>query len=148
MQNVERKTARDNGRACYGWTFNQRFSAHGPYVYLQHHAVWESPDGRLVDVTPPMSNRALRPMTLDRGTLFLADATAAPTLHPSLGLAALPSRFFALRESNALRDYIADLNAKELATPHTLGVVSYSDEPNVPGSVGTVATAAISSGES
>lgn len=120
IQNVERKTVRDGGRACYGWTFNQRFSVHGPYVYLQHHAVWQAPDAQLMDVTPRTSNPSVHPLTIQGRTLFLVDQAAVPTTDIRFGLAALPSRFFALREGESLRDYIVGLNAKELAAPHTL----------------------------
>lgn len=123
MQNVARKVEREGGRPCYGWTFNQRFSLHGPYIYLQHHAVWEAVDAQLADVTPRTSDPNLRPLNLDGRTVFLPDPMAVPTTDARFGVAALPSRFFPLQESEALRNYVAELNANELAAPHTLGLI-------------------------
>ncbi|MEO6878437.1 MAG: hypothetical protein ABI205_08150 [Gemmatimonadaceae bacterium] len=52
IHNVRKKVELDGGRARYGWTFNPRRGAAGPYITLAFHAVWNAPDGRLIDVTP------------------------------------------------------------------------------------------------
>src|SRR5580698_5888752 len=55
FENVTEKVHRDGGSAIYGWTFHLRFVEHRldeAYMFITHHAIWHSPDGSLVNVTP------------------------------------------------------------------------------------------------
>lgn len=46
--NVERKVGRDRGKSRFGWAILQ-----GSFICeAEHHAIWESDEGELVDVTP------------------------------------------------------------------------------------------------
>lgn len=49
FQNVATKINRTGGEIVYGWEVSQY-----PRVYLEarHHAIWKSPSGQLIDVTP------------------------------------------------------------------------------------------------
>lgn len=46
--NVERKVQREGGSAVYGWQFAE-------YAYMieaEFHAIWQSPEGKIIDITP------------------------------------------------------------------------------------------------
>ena len=49
FQNVERKIARDGGSIQHGW---QIWEVPGLWLEAEFHAVWRTPDGQLVDITP------------------------------------------------------------------------------------------------
>ena len=59
---VDRKVERAGGSVCYGWTV---WFLPGIMVEGEFHAVWRSPDGELLDVTP-------NPLNSDR-ILFITD---------------------------------------------------------------------------
>lgn len=53
--NCEHKVAKDGGKVIFGWAI---FWAAGMYQ-AQHHAVWESPKGDFLDVTPDIDPNVL-----------------------------------------------------------------------------------------
>ena len=68
--NVEEKVARDGGEPAYGWlvvVYKER------WIKAIPHAVWKSPEGTLVDITPPQ----LSSLNSER-TLFLHDEQLNP----------------------------------------------------------------------
>lgn len=63
FDNVMSKVEKDGGRIQFGWkVFEQSNEA----VVVRFHAIWISPEGTLIDITPD-------PLTTDK-ILFLADA--------------------------------------------------------------------------
>jgi hypothetical protein len=74
FENVSRKVSRDGGRTQFGWTFHHRFVKEIPgpgYLFLTHHAVWNAPDGRLIDVSPYPDPKH-QPLAPGGSTLFLS----------------------------------------------------------------------------
>ena len=57
---------RDAGESVFGWAV---FAFPGAYWEAQHHAVWRSPAGDLLDVTPPVYADL-------KTTLFVSDDAA------------------------------------------------------------------------
>jgi hypothetical protein len=57
--NVQKKVHFHGGRAVWGWHFALSFRDYEPRLDAVFHAVWERPDGELVDVTP-QSQRVLK----------------------------------------------------------------------------------------
>jgi hypothetical protein len=113
FQNVWEKVARDGGGPLFGWTFSYRFNPqHGDYIVATHHAVWCAPDNRLIDVTPFTPDPAGHPYTLDKYVLFLVDEAAQPFERGAL-LAPMPLKYFALGDSQSLREYLAELAERE-----------------------------------
>jgi hypothetical protein len=111
FRNVADKVIYDGGAAIHGWVLHYRAGGDIPgegYLLAEHHAVWHSPDGRLVDVTP-YPKAALRPISPGEDTLFLVDAGALPEKRGKHFIP-LPSRAFALSEDEALVAYVAVLN--------------------------------------
>lgn len=49
FENSETQASRHGGSAAYGWAI---WRWPGRYFEAEHHAVWRSPDGGLIDVTP------------------------------------------------------------------------------------------------
>lgn len=60
---VERKIRRDGGSVQHGWTV---WESQGTLIEGEFHAVWRSPDGSLLDVTPKADG--------ERRILFIPDA--------------------------------------------------------------------------
>ena len=60
--NVPQKIARDGGTIQYGWC---QWEVPGLFIEAEVHAVWVSPNGEWIDVTPKVNN--------EREILFLAD---------------------------------------------------------------------------
>jgi hypothetical protein len=112
MHNVRKKVELDGGRARYGWTFNIRRGPAGPYITLAHHAVWNSPNGTLVDVTPLDPDPRVRPAMENGDTLFLVDFNAEPVA-TRIGPAPLPSRSFPMNDDPELARYVAEWNSRE-----------------------------------
>ena len=65
FNNAARKAARDGGAVAYGWAI---WHLDGVYFEAEHHGIWRSHHGQLVDVSPQFGN----PPTI----LFLPDAAA------------------------------------------------------------------------
>lgn len=53
--NVGQKVGRDGGGIRYGWAV---WIWPRVFIEAEHHAVWEAPDGTLVDVTPTLNGEA------------------------------------------------------------------------------------------
>jgi hypothetical protein len=111
IDNVLRKVERDGGRALYGWTLSMRRAAAGDYLLFTHHAVWNSPVGTLIDVTPLHPNPAIRPILQGSSTLILVDFDAEPVLiraaNGKHAYAPLPSKYLPLKEGEELQRYLA-----------------------------------------
>jgi hypothetical protein len=121
IQNVLSAVERQMGEAAYGWTLDIRISEHGPYVFLQHHAVLRTCEGALVDVTPQTPRHLGRTLYIRGQMLFLPNSTTLP-MDSEYGPASLPNRFTSLRQSEALKAYLAELTRKALSQPQTLNV--------------------------
>ncbi|GAA4307638.1 hypothetical protein [Nibribacter koreensis] len=64
--NVEEKVKRDGGNVHYGWTIHK-----SEILYEgERHAVWESPDGDLIDITPNESSSNQRMFVSDNNFIF------------------------------------------------------------------------------
>lgn len=115
FRNVARKIAESGGSAQCGYTFHHRFAQKIEglplYAYLIHHAVWLSPEGELVDVTPYPDPRHA-PLDHGKKIRFLPDDTADPVVVRGQPIP-LPLRFFAVDDNPALKAYVAELNRKE-----------------------------------
>lgn len=115
FRNVERKVAESRGRAQFGWTIHHRLAEKIEglplYLYLTHHAVWISPDGKLIDVTP-YPNPRHKPVGQGDDPIFPIDDHAQPVPVGSQS-APLPLRFFAVDDSEELKAYIEHLNQRE-----------------------------------
>ncbi|HML28910.1 MAG TPA: hypothetical protein PKE16_08740 [Hyphomicrobium sp.] len=112
FSNVDKKMLKAGGRKQFGWSVHHRYADKIPgpgYIYFTHHAVWVDPRGHLIDVTPYPEARH-RPLPAPGDTPFLMDDKAVPTK----GLA-LPPRFFAVDEGEALATYVDELNAEAQA---------------------------------
>jgi hypothetical protein len=114
FENVGRKIAQDGGRAQFGWTFHHRYVERIPgpgYLFLTHHAVWHSPNGQMIDVTPYPDPKH-HPLAPGGNILFLLDDKAVPVRTEKL-IAPLPLRFFALGEASELAAHVTRLNDEE-----------------------------------
>jgi hypothetical protein len=113
MENVLEKMERDGGCGLFGWIFHLRFAEGlGHYLLATHHAVWHSPDGVLIDVTPFHAEERHQPI-LERGdVLFLVHRSATPVQRGHVS-APLPLKFFAVTESEEMRAYVIHLTAAE-----------------------------------
>lgn len=108
--------SREGGRVRCGWTFHVRTKPGvGDYVFCTPHAVWHNPrDLSLVDVTPhPNSFHA--PEMQDGGVMFLVDEAAEPVVVTDDVILSPPLRFFAVGDSPALAEYVAELNAQAVS---------------------------------
>jgi hypothetical protein len=116
FQNVARKVRESGGRIIYGWTFHNRFAerldGNPPYLYVTHHAVWQCPNGELVDVTPYREERHEPYAPAEGSILFLVDYAAKPVMS-SNQVAPLPLRFFPIGDDPALKQYVQKLNEEE-----------------------------------
>lgn len=109
--NCQKKVARDGGAMQCGWIFSG--CSRADYVVASGHAVWRSPEGTLIDITPmlPMDNRpntALLPLRDTEGNLtFLPDANAFE-----------PNRFLPLTKNKTLIRACHRLNRREWQVRH------------------------------
>lgn len=128
FNNVDLVMDRRGGTKVFGWTPHWRLvrSEPGPgYLFLTHHAVWRSPVGMHVDVTPyPDPKHA--PLSLKAGyTPLIVDMIAQPVSNLSL-----PLRFIALDINNPeIVAYVADLNAREAESYAQVLANSQGDPP-------------------
>jgi hypothetical protein len=88
--NVRRKVQRDGGAAMHGWCIweEPRF-----FIEAEHHAVWESPQGQKVDVTPHDMG--------EKRILFLPDPEMVWNQTPIL------NRRYALKSDPKMREFLA-----------------------------------------
>ncbi len=114
--NAMRKVQISGGRVQCGWTFSHRLTPHIPntpgYLMATHHAVWHSPNGSLVDVTPLHPDPKHRPFRPNGSVLFQVDDAAEPVSVKNY-LAPLPLLFYPLSQDPSLLNYVKSLNQKE-----------------------------------
>lgn len=113
--NVELKIRRSGGRARFGWMFNYRVVADIPepgYLIAIHHAVWNAPDGSLIDVTPFLTDAKHHPIAYGGSVLFLLDFAADPVRVAGQS-APLPSRFHAITSDARILDHVRQLAGAE-----------------------------------
>lgn len=69
--NVNDKIANDSGEIVYGWKLQQ-----GSLIQeAERHAIWKSPDGELIDVTPePLGQNRILFLVEDKGWVFDGDS--------------------------------------------------------------------------
>ena len=109
MENVLDKIERDDGGGVFGWTFHLRFAEGlGHYLLATHHAVWHSPDGSLIDVTPFHADRRHHPITERSSVLFLIHRSATPVQRGQVNVP-LPLKFFAVTETKEMRAYVSQM---------------------------------------
>jgi hypothetical protein len=78
-----------------------------------HHAVGDSPNGELVDVTPFHADPKHQPLTPKEGSiLFLFDPAASPVVTDAL-IAPLPLRYFARSDDERLASHVERLRHEE-----------------------------------
>lgn len=117
FENALRKVKISGGRTQCGWIFDWRLTPHIPnvpgYLMATHHAVWCSPNGNLIDITPfrpETKHYPIRPNGSD--ILFQLDDTAQPVTIKNY-LAPLPLLFYPLSQDPPLVAYVKELNKKE-----------------------------------
>ena len=105
---------KDGGEVRYGWYFIHRYSLqYGDYLIATHHAVWYNPKNmQLIDVTPYHKDEKHRPYSPEGNLLFLVDDKAQPIKLGNV-FAPLPSRYYALKNSKELVEYVKELQEKE-----------------------------------
>jgi hypothetical protein len=85
----------------------------GPgYLIAVHHAVWHSPPGQLVDVTPLHDDPKHQPISPGGDVLFLVDRNAQP-IAAGVTVGPRPSRFYALDADERLVAYVRGLQDAE-----------------------------------
>lgn len=69
--NVLNKVREENGEIIYGWQFCEY-----PYmIEAEFHAVWKSPNGQLIDITPSLSNENQILFVIDKSRVFQGEST-------------------------------------------------------------------------
>ena len=113
FDNVWRKVELSGGRTRYGWTFHSRIKEGvGEYIFVTHHAVWNAPDGRLIDVTPFHEDTRHHPLLIDGSVLFLVDDRAEPVVKGTV-IAPLPLRYFPRGADEKIAKYVEEMNDEE-----------------------------------
>ncbi|WP_144061302.1 hypothetical protein [Hyphomicrobium denitrificans] len=115
FENAVCQAEQKGGRALFGWMFHYRVveDIPGPgYLIAVHHAVWHTPTGQLVDVTPLHDNPKHRPISPGGDVLFLVDTNARP-IAVGLTVGPRPSRFYALDADERLVAYVRKLQEAE-----------------------------------
>lgn len=116
FENAAQKTKCSGGRPQTGWMFHSRQVLQLPdqpgYLIAVHHAVWRSPNGDLIDITPFNTEQKHQPLTVDGSVLFLMDDTATPITNNKI-FAPRPSQFWALSENEEMAQYVSQLASKE-----------------------------------
>ena len=126
FRNLQRKVARDGGRAINGWIFLAKAAEFGEYFIATHHAVWLAPNGAFLDVTPFHSNENNHPLSEKGCPYYLIDGDARPATVGAIPIA-LASKFFPVTNSPVLMAYVKTLTRKEhercenLYKRHTVG---------------------------
>lgn len=114
-ENVIRKIEASSGNIQYGWTFLHRLTANFEsvgYFVATHHAVWRSPVGQLVDITPFHSEPKHRPYAPNDRLYFLVDDKAQLVRIGNVE-APLPLKFFPLNNGKKLLAYVEQLRNNE-----------------------------------
>lgn len=110
---AEKVRREERGQVRYGWTFHDRVAVgKGAYLFATHHAVWQAPEGWLVDVTPFHEDPNHHPYGPDGSVLFLIDDAALPVRIGSQ-ITALPLRYFAVGDDPRLVEYVDGLRREE-----------------------------------
>jgi hypothetical protein len=115
FENAVRQAKQKGGPALFGWMFHYRVveDIPGPgYLIAVHHAVWHSPTGQLVDVTPLHDDPKHQPISLGGDVLFLVDTSAHP-IAVGVTVGPRPSRFYALDADERLVAYVRGLQDAE-----------------------------------
>lgn len=113
FDNVWKKVKLSGGRTRYGWTFHARIKeGTGEYIFITHHAVWNSRDGRLIDVTPFHEDPTHHPLLIGGSVLFLVDNKAEPVVKGAV-IAPLPLRYFPRGDDEGIAKYVQEMNDKE-----------------------------------
>jgi hypothetical protein len=115
FENVLHKVQHDAGRAQFGWMFHHRYVADIPesdYLIAVHHAVWNTPSGELIDVTPFHPESRHHPLSPGGDVLFLVDDTAVP-VRTERRVAPLPSKFWAMSNDERLVGHVQRLRQDE-----------------------------------
>jgi hypothetical protein len=114
--NCGRKVPLSGGARRCGWSFGHHYQS-GGVVIAYPHAVWESPAGRLVDITPRPERfppGAGRPLTDTEGRLiFLPDGSAFRQ----------PNRYLPLTKNKDIIRQCRRLNRQEYQTWSTAGAI-------------------------
>src|SRR5437763_4646975 len=85
----------------------------GPgYVIAVPHALWHTPNGYLIDITPFHPEPKHRPLSSGGDVLFLVGDRAMPVTTGRL-VAPRPSRFYPLSADERLITYVSELVRKE-----------------------------------
>jgi hypothetical protein len=113
FRNIRLHSQSQGGEIRMGWIFyidTAKALPHQPaYLCVAHHAVWQTMDNFLVDITP--HDESFPPLMNSEGyILFLLDDHARPQTDLAL---ALPTRFYPLTEDPALIDFVEQLNLQE-----------------------------------
>ena len=116
FENSRQKLQISGGRVQFGWIFGHRLTPHITnslgYLMATHHAVWHSPNGSLIDVTPLHPDSKHHPIAQNGSVLFQVDDNAEPVAIKNY-FAPLPSHFFPLSQNPPLVSYVNGLNEKE-----------------------------------
>src|ERR1700722_11135029 len=115
FENVDRKVQEDAGRAQFGWMFHHRQVIDIPesdYLIAVHHAVWNAPNGYLIDVTPFHPDMKHRPVAPGGDVLFLVDDSAVPFKTDRL-MAPLPSKISPIGNGERLLSHVQRLSREE-----------------------------------
>jgi hypothetical protein len=77
--NVDKMVKKHGGNRCLGWHFQHKPFGSEPGIFLAaHHAIWKSPEGNLLDITPPAKY-----LLMDDGYIWFLLDPAARLLRPS-----------------------------------------------------------------
>jgi hypothetical protein len=104
--NVDRKVKECGGTVRFGWHFLQVPVGAAPGILTAvHHAVWESPEKELIDITPFVAKGLV--CRASDGVFFLADdkATVLKPVGYEIGVSR-PSKFFALGRTAKVRKMV------------------------------------------
>lgn len=94
FENVNLVVSSRGGDLVYGWLI---FELPSIYLEAHHHAVWRTPEGKIIDVTPTEDG--------ERRVLFLSDST-----RPYVVGRQERRRMYALSQDEAVQDLVAALD--------------------------------------
>jgi len=110
FSNAQQEAATHGGEAVYGWSVRY---VESPCAFLVafNHAVWRSPNGAMIDVTP--FDPRHQPVCIDGAVVFIEDPSAKPLSGTGRGRC-LPSWFFPLSNEPISIALTADRTRHEL----------------------------------